>query len=82
MTDLVRRSHLTASSGRMVSVPDFEGPLAAFGLCVRAGYAVLDSVRAVLSSEHVSDAAVARYALWGYSYGSAASEFAAELQPA
>lgn len=68
--------------GWLVSVPDFEGPLAAFGLCLRAGYAVLDGVRAVLATEHVPDAAVARSALWGYSYGSAASGFAAELQRA
>lgn len=68
-------------SGWLVSVPDFEGPQAAFGLCLRAGYAVLDGLRAVLASEHVSDAAAARAALWGYSFGSAASGFAAELHP-
>lgn len=69
-------------NGWLVSVPDFEGPLAAFGLCLRAGYAVLDALRAVLASEHVHNAADARSALWGYSFGSAASGFAAELQPA
>lgn len=68
--------------GWLVSVPDFEGPQAAFGLCLRAGYAVLDGLRAVLASEHARSGAAARSALWGYSYGSAASGFAAELQPA
>lgn len=65
--------------GWFVNVPDFEGPLASFAAGVQEGHAVLDSVRAVLSAglgvSHGS-----RYAMWGYSGGSIASEWAAELQ--
>ena len=64
--------------GWYVSVPDFEGPSAAFALGVQEGHAVLDSVRAVLLSGHAPSKA--RTAMWGYSGGSIASEWAAELQ--
>ena len=65
--------------GWYVNVPDFEGPLASFAEGVQEGHAVLDSVRAVLNSGlGLVDAA--RYAMWGYSGGSLASEWAAELQ--
>lgn len=65
--------------GWYVSVPDFEGPLAAFIAGSQEGHATLDSIRAVksLSFGLKRDA---RVALWGYSGGSLASEFAAELQ--
>ena len=66
--------------GWWVNVPDYEGPLASFGCGVQAGHATLDSVRAVLSSK-LGLAKDARYAMWGYSGGSIASEWAAELQP-
>ncbi|KAJ3575835.1 hypothetical protein NPX13_g3902 [Xylaria arbuscula] len=67
--------------GWYVSVPDFEGPDAAFGAGPQAGHAVLDSVRAVLSSEELNGSYEnTRYAMWGYSGGSIASTFAAELQ--
>lgn len=71
------------SNGWAVNVPDFEGPLAAFGCAVQEGHATLDSVRAVLS---LSESGLSTkdgqppVALWGYSGGSIASEFAAELQ--
>ena len=67
------------SNGWTVNVPDFEGPLAAFIAGPQEGHATLDSVRAVksLSLGLSSDA---RIALWGYSGGSFASEFAAEMQ--
>jgi hypothetical protein len=61
-----------------VNVPDFEGPLASFGLGVQEGHATLDSVRAAL--EFTELGVDANYALWGYSGGSLASEWAAELQ--
>jgi len=64
--------------GWHVSVPDFEGPLAAFGAGVQEGHAVIDSIRAV-RSVGLGLADNARVALWGYSGGSIASEFAAEL---
>lgn len=68
--------------GWYVSVPDYEGPLASFAASVQAGHATLDSVRAVLSSGHLGHSAPdnTRYAMWGYSGGGLASEWAAELQ--
>jgi hypothetical protein len=68
--------------GWFVNVPDFEGPLASFGLGISEGHAVLDSVRAALSSGLGDlDPESTRYVMWGYSGGSIASEWAAELQP-
>lgn len=65
--------------GWYVNVPDFEGPLASFTAGVESGHATLDSVRAVLSSDYgLTDGA--RYAMWGYSGGALATEWAAELQ--
>lgn len=66
--------------GWYVNIPDFEGPLAAFGSGPQEGHAVLDSVRAVLSFDEFPSTGEPRYALWGYSGGSIASTFAAELQ--
>jgi hypothetical protein len=67
--------------GWLVNIPDFEGPLASFAAGVEEGHAVLDSVRAVLSlSDRVGFSSDIPYAMWGYSGGSVASEFAAELQ--
>ncbi|KAF2963827.1 hypothetical protein GQX73_g9736 [Xylaria multiplex] len=69
------------SRGWYVTVPDFEGPTASFGAGPQAGHAVLDNIRAALSSDELkSNAGNVRYAMWGYSGGSIASTFAAELQ--
>ena len=65
--------------GWFVTVPDFEGPLAAFIAGPQEGHATLDSIRAV-KSLGLGLAQDARVALWGYSGGSLASEFAAEMQ--
>jgi hypothetical protein len=65
--------------GWFVNVPDFEGPLAAFIAGPQEGHATLDSIRAVKSLS-LGLAPDARVALWGYSGGSLASEFAAEMQ--
>ena len=65
--------------GWYVNVPDFEGPLAAFIAGPQEGHATLDSIRAVKSLS-LGLAPDARVALWGYSGGSLASEFAAEMQ--
>lgn len=65
--------------GWFVSVPDFEGPLAAFIAGPQEAHATLDSIRAVKSLS-LGLAPEARVALWGYSGGSLASEFAAEMQ--
>ncbi|KAF8860878.1 lipase 1 precursor [Acephala macrosclerotiorum] len=67
--------------GWYVNFPDFEGPLAAFPAGIQEGHAVLDSVRAVLSSSFGLSPS-ARYAIWGYSGGSLSSTWAAELQAA
>ncbi|KIW97677.1 uncharacterized protein Z519_01261 [Cladophialophora bantiana CBS 173.52] len=67
------------SHGWFVNVPDFEGPSASFGSGVSEGHATLDSVRAVLSAGFGLSPNT-RCAMWGYSGGSIASEWAAELQ--
>ncbi|KAM3422002.1 hypothetical protein BST61_g2379 [Cercospora zeina] len=65
--------------GWYVNVPDYEGPLASFTAGVMSGHATLDSVRAVLNSGFGMRNGT-RYAMWGYSGGALASEWAAELQ--
>lgn len=68
--------------GYYVSTPDYEGPKSSFTAGIQAGHAVLDSIRAVLSSGNFtgvdSDATVG---MWGYSGGSLATGWAAQLQP-
>lgn len=70
------------TQGLIVNIPDYQGSQAAFSSGLQAGRATLDSIRAVLSSSHITgipkDADVA---MWGYSGGSIATEWAAELQP-
>ncbi|KAF2161459.1 hypothetical protein M409DRAFT_28189 [Zasmidium cellare ATCC 36951] len=69
------------SRGWYVNVPDHEGPLASFACCVQEGHATLDSIRAVKNQfQGWSLSNNTRIALWGYSGGSIASEWAAELQ--
>ena len=74
-------SDIPAALGRgwFVNVPDYEGPLASFTAGVQSGHATLDSIRAVLSSGF-GLSSNASYAMWGYSGGALASEWAAELQ--
>ncbi|KAJ8060344.1 hypothetical protein OCU04_010677 [Sclerotinia nivalis] len=68
--------------GWIVNLPDYEGLHAAFTSGLQAGRATLDSVRAALSSEDLTSISPqAEYQMWGYSGGSLASEWAAELQP-
>jgi len=64
------------SKGWVVNVPDYEGPKASFTAGVMSGHATLDSVRAALSLTPENTTT----ALWGYSGGALASEWAAELQ--
>ncbi|POS75183.1 hypothetical protein DHEL01_v206428 [Diaporthe helianthi] len=69
------------SSGWFVNVPDYEGPLASFAAGVMSGHATIDSIRAAFNAkETLGLDADARYAMWGYSGGVLASEWAAELQ--
>jgi hypothetical protein len=68
--------------GWIVNTPDYEGPQAAFTSGIQAGQATLDSVRAALASGSITSvSSSAAYQMWGYSGGSLASEWAAELQP-
>lgn len=68
------------SSGWFVNVPDYEGPLASFTAGVQSGHATIDSIRATFNANETLGLYVnARYALWGYSGGALASEWAAEL---
>ncbi|KAK4078903.1 hypothetical protein Trihar35433_8 [Trichoderma harzianum] len=68
--------------GWILIVPDHEGPTAAFLANRQAGQATLDGIRAALSSgTFTSIDKHATVAMWGYSGGSLASGWAAELQP-
>lgn len=84
---LLSKGHLLLVSdalqrGWVVAIPDFEGSNGAFLANFKAGYATLDGIRAVLSSgDFTGIAPAAAVAMWGYSGGSLASGFAAELQP-
>ncbi|KAF4338434.1 lipase 4 [Fusarium beomiforme] len=64
--------------GVFLNVPDYEGPLASFTAGVISGHATLDSIRAVLSLG-LGLGSDPRVALWGYSGGALASEWASEL---
>ena len=64
--------------GWFVSVPDYEGPLASFTAGVMSGHATIDGVRAVRAASF-GLLPNASYAMWGYSGGALASEWAAEL---
>lgn len=61
---------------------DYEGLDAQFAAGYLAGYATLDSVRVALrEGPALGLSHDARYAMWGYSGGALACEWAAELQP-
>lgn len=67
--------------GWFVNVPDYEGPLASFNAGVQSGHATIDSIRAAFNaSDELGLDPDALSALWGYSGGALASEWAAELQ--
>ncbi|KAI8341503.1 secretory lipase-domain-containing protein [Chlamydoabsidia padenii] len=65
--------------GWCVSVPDYEGPQAAFGIGALAGKATLDGIRAVLSSGFMDP--LAKVQMWGYSGGSIPVGWATQLLP-
>nr|BAX01957.1 trichothecene 3-O-esterase [Fusarium asiaticum] len=68
------------AEGIFVSVPDYEGPSAAFTAGIISGYATLDSIRAVLSlGLGFNMTNTPSVALWGYSGGAFATEWASEL---
>lgn len=67
--------------GWVVSCPDWEGLNSTFIAGIGAGQSTLDSIRAALASENITGILPsAKVQMWGYSGGSLASEFAAELQ--
>ncbi|KAK5998639.1 Lipase A [Cladobotryum mycophilum] len=69
-------------NGYIVVIPDHEGPHAAFLANRMAGQATLDGVRAALNSASFTGIHKdAKIAIWGYSGGSLATSWAAELQP-
>ncbi|KAJ6779769.1 hypothetical protein PWT90_10810 [Aphanocladium album] len=69
--------------GWVVVVPDFQGPKSSYLANKLAGYATLDGIRATLASGATTGVkSDARVTMWGYSGGSLASQWAAELQPA
>ena len=68
--------------GWVVAMPDHEGPKAAFLANINSGQATLDGVRAALSSAAITGLASRPViTMWGYSGGSVATSFAAEMQP-
>ncbi|KAJ3498144.1 hypothetical protein NLG97_g1354 [Lecanicillium saksenae] len=73
--------YITAlQKGWVVSSPDHEGPNAAFGAGILGGHATLDGLRAVIQSTSITGVLpTAQMAMWGYSGGSQATEFALEL---
>ncbi|KUI55674.1 Lipase 1 [Cytospora mali] len=67
--------------GYFVTVPDYEGPLASFTAGHMSGYATLDAVRATLNAADLYGlSSDSLYAMWGYSGGALATEWASELQ--
>lgn len=67
--------------GWYIVSPDYEGLNSAFTAGIRSGHAVLDGIRAALSSSFTDINNDASVAMWGYSGGSLASGWAASLQP-
>lgn len=68
--------------GWVVISPDFLGPKAAFLANALAGYATLDGIRAAINSASFTGISkTPTITMWGYSGGSLASLWAAELQP-
>uniref|UniRef100_A0A0L0NY35 Triacylglycerol lipase n=1 Tax=Candidozyma auris TaxID=498019 RepID=A0A0L0NY35_CANAR len=70
------------SKGWYVVVPDYEGPKSAFTVGRQSGQAILDGIRAALSSGYFTGIDKdAKVGLYGYSGGALASGWAAQIQP-
>lgn len=67
--------------GYTVVVPDTEGPDANFAAGPEYGYTTLDSLRAVKKVNSLGVRADARFALYGYSGGAIATNWATQLAP-
>lgn len=69
------------NDGYIVTVPDHQGPTRAFGAGPLEGRMSLDGIRATLNFKPLGLKKNAKVATYGYSGGSIASGWAAELQP-
>lgn len=70
------------NDGYVINMPDYEGPKSQFGAGIQAGKSTLDSVRAVLASQHITGVPRdAKTVMLGCSGGSIPTGWAAELQP-
>lgn len=70
------------SRGWYVVAPDYEGTQGAFTAGRQSGHATLDSIRAALNTQNTTGIDPdAKVAMWGYSGGTIASGWAAQLQP-
>ncbi len=69
--------------GYVINLPDYEGPKSSFGAGPQSGMATLDSIRAALASSSITGISKSNVdvAMWGYSGGSIATEWAAEYAP-
>lgn len=68
--------------GWIVTVPDHLGPKSTFLANALSGHATLDNIRAAIaSSSFTGISSSPTVTMWGYSGGSLATGFAAELQP-
>ncbi|CAN3359988.1 lipase 4 [Diutina catenulata] len=68
--------------GYYVSIPDYEGPSAAFGVGHVAAYSTLDSIRGVLKTGKTTGIKKdAKVAMWGYSGGSLPTSWSAKFAP-
>ncbi|CAO3587373.1 unnamed protein product [Absidia cylindrospora] len=67
--------------GWCVTMTDYESPKGLFGVGAMEGHAILDGIRAVLSSENLTGLRPnADVQMWGYSGGAIAISWAAQLQ--
>lgn len=70
------------SQGWYVVMPDYEGFTAAFTAGPNSGQSTLDSIRAILNTQNTTGIDPdAKVAMWGYSGGTIATGWAAQLQP-
>ena len=70
------------NEGWYVVIPDHQGPKSTFVVGESAGHIVLDSIRATLGSGNITGINEdAKVVLWGYSGGSFASGWAAQMHP-
>lgn len=70
------------SRGWMVNVPNHEGPHAAFCVGPQGGRALINSLRAALSSGNITGVdSDAKVVMWGYSGGTIPTGWASSMQP-